>query len=136
MIECKTCLQKGWTPRRATIFDIDLEVTAVGTKGQQTVLQILQRSNPRPIQISDPELLKTVAALDLAKQFTPTPIARQCEVWGIPYRSTPEQTPPAHTMMGGQPVLPQQPAMPTMGQGLVTPFNPGMGMPGFGNFGR
>lgn len=122
MIECQTCLQNGWEPRRATIFDIDLEVTAVGTKGQQTVLQILQRSNPRPIQIADPELLKTVAALDLAKQFSPTPVEKQRELWGISSHGGQVQQP-------GQGQAPSMPSM--MGQGMQQqPMNqqPQMGM--------
>lgn len=134
LIECQKCLSNGWEPKRASIFDIDLEVTAVGTKGQQTVLQILNRSAPRPIQIQDPELLKTVQAIDLAKKFAPVPVEKQREMWGIRAPSPNVQqplsgaAPPAYAAPR-QPV--QAPQMPSMGVGMSMPGAPGMG----GNFG-
>ena len=137
LIECQKCLANGWEPRRASIFDIDLEITAVGTKGQQTVLQILNRSTPRPIQIQDPELLKTVQPLDLAKKFCPTPVEKQREMWGIKAPAPNVQQPlgaAAPPAQAGPPQVPQQPMqqpqMPTMGVSM--PGLPGMGG---GNFG-
>jgi hypothetical protein len=106
------CSQCGMDAPRATIFDVDLQVKAVGTKGQQTVLQILARSEPRPIQVSDPEILKGIGPLDLIKKFQPTPPGKQRELWNLP-APQPQAQPqgPVHT---GPPPVQQQP-QPQMG---------------------
>lgn len=98
MIECPVCYQHGWEPARASIFDIDLELSATGQPGEKkTVLQILQRSNPRPIQVDDPELLKTIKPLDLVKRFAPTPVEKQRELWDI---TEIEEQPPRQSLSG------------------------------------
>lgn len=125
MVECSVCLQNGQEPRRASIFDIDLEVTAVGTKGQQTVLQILNRSTPRPIQIADPEILKTVGPLDLARQFSPTPPDKQRGMWGIDDSPRQQQGGPPPVQHQNQQRAANQ--MPSMGAGVNMPGLPGMG---------
>ena len=147
MIECPHCLSKGWQPRRASIFDVDLEVKAVASgNGNQTLLQILNRSNPRDIQVQDPEIRKLIVPLDLPKKFASTPVQKQREIWGIAapnpmnniggamgqtvQQNTISQTQAPQGQVSYQP--PQQPQMPAM-----TP--PQMTMPGFqgqgGNFG-
>lgn len=90
MINCSNC----GDGKRASIFDVDLQITAVGTKGQQTFLQIINRSEPRQIQVQDPEVLKTIGPLDLAKKFSPTPLNKQAEMWGITPMQAPHQAAP------------------------------------------
>lgn len=124
MIECQTCLQNGLEPRRASIFDVDLEVKSVAAgKGAQTILQILNRSTPRQIQVADPEVLKTIVPMDLARKFSPTPVEKQRELWGIVAPIPGVQSPVAP----GQPAQSQlAPAMPAMG----APMAAMPGMPG------
>lgn len=85
VLGCRVCAAHNMTPRRAGLFDVDLDLVAVPSgDGKQTNLQILNRSNPRPLQVTDPEVLKTIKPLDLISKFQPTPVEKQSEVWGIP----------------------------------------------------
>lgn len=103
MINCGSC----GNGKRASVFDVDLQITAVGSKGQQTFLQILNRSEPRPIQVQDPEVLKGIQPLDLIQKFSPTPLDKQAEWWGTgeQRQPAPQAPPPAPQMQ--QPVAPQ-----------------------------
>lgn len=79
-VGCHSCAN----PTRASIFDVDL----VGYRqrsgnGNQTNLIITQVIGPCPIRIQDPEVLKTVKALDLPKLYAPTPLDVQQKLWGI-----------------------------------------------------
>jgi len=116
LIECAGCAAKGTMPVRATIFDVDLEVSASKTPdGKQTALIVLNRSAPRPIQIADPELLARVQKpMDLLAKFTPTPMEEQEKIW--PFRDAP-------TTAAQPPVMGQTPMMqpPMMGQQGVVP---------------
>lgn len=93
VLSCRVCEQHNQNPqlthhlvpRRATIFDVDLELTAVSAgDGKLTTLQILNRSNPRPIQVADPAVLESIKPLDLASKYRPTSLEKQSELWGIP----------------------------------------------------
>lgn len=109
VIECSNCQQ----PERASIFDVDLQVQRMGTKGQQTFLQILNWSEPRPIQVADPEVLKTIQPLDLPKRFAPTPPDVQCKIFGLTM-PIPTSGPGAPPIVGQQQQSPppvQQPPM-------------------------
>lgn len=111
IIQCSACAN----PVRATIFDVDIEVQRLGTKGQQTFLQIHNYSNPRPIQVSDPEVLKNIKPLDLAKKFAPTPPEVQMKIYGF-QTMVPTSGPQAPPIVGQQPnQLPTAPAGPSMG---------------------
>lgn len=114
---CSHCGQTGYvaeslecnnpgcsSPKRATLFDVDLEVQRLGTAGQQTFLQVFNYSEPRPIQIQDPEVLKGIKALDLAKKFAPTPPEKQLTIHGL------QSAPPAMQ----QPVMSAPPMPPGM----------------------
>lgn len=147
MINCSSC----GNGKRASIFDVDLQITATGSKGQQTHLNILNRSEPRPIQIQDPEVLKTVGPLDLAKKFAPTTLAEQKELWDLepsgpqqPQAAAQPMAPPfmgpmghvpaqvAQSVMAGQHAAPY-PSPPAQGQGGAVPMQPsGMGVPSQG----
>ncbi len=117
LTETINCAQCG-NGRRASIFDVDLQITSVGSKGQQTFLQILNRSEPRPVQVQDPSVLAAIQPLDLIKKFSPTPINKQIEWWGsgqptAPAPQTP-QAPMGHQYPGMPapgPQVPQPPAM-------------------------
>lgn len=104
VIECRNCTPQGHTPQRASIFDVDLQVQAVGNPGSQTFLQILTTSQPRPLQIQDPKVLESVKPLDLLKKFAPTPIERQRQIWNIQVRNAP--------IVGQQPGQPPMPMAP------------------------
>ena len=80
--EVISCTQCG-SGQRADIFDVDMSVERVpdgkGNKG--TNLLITEWSEPRPIDARYTEIAKP---MDLKKIFTPTPIAKQEELFG-PY---------------------------------------------------
>jgi hypothetical protein len=121
-IECLNCK----TPQRATLFDVDLEVQRMGTKGQQTFLQILTWSDPRPIQVSDPEVLKTIIPMDLPKKFAPTTPEVQMKIYGF-QTAVPTSGPMAPPIVGQQPSMgtPSQPQMPQpqpMAQAPAMPY--------------
>lgn len=84
LVTCAVCEEQGLEPRRASIFDIDLEIVAVPSgDGKQKNLSILSRSEPRPINVQDPDILAKIQPLDLLRQFAPTPVEKQREVFGI-----------------------------------------------------
>ncbi len=135
VIECSSCQN----PQRASIFDVDLQVQRMGTKGQQTFLQILNWSEPRPIQVSDPEILKTIQPLDLPKKFAPTPPEAQVKIFGLstsvptsgpgapPIVGQPQQQPPMQATPPMQPPMPQQAPqgpMPGPSLGTAPPMQP------------
>lgn len=116
-LQCSACQ----APVRATIFDVDLQVQRMGTSGQQTFLQIFAFSEPRPIQVQDPEVLKNIKPLDLPKKFAPTQPETQMHVLGMNAAapSMAAHHPPAVQMpsMGG-PNMPQmQPQFPAVPYG-------------------
>jgi hypothetical protein len=86
LVACPVCAQystpdKVLQPRRATLFDVYFQLWAVKSgDGQQTNLQILDRSNPCPFQGPGP----MPAPLDLLAKYTPTSLEKQAELWGIP----------------------------------------------------
>lgn len=126
VIECNTpgCN----TPERSTIFDVDLVVQRMKSgDGRQTSLQILNFSEPRPIQVSDPTVLETIKPLDLGKKFGPTPLADQLQIHGLGQPQQAVAPPPQQVgvpMMGTPPLTaPAAPAAPSAmaGVGMVYP---------------
>jgi len=116
-IACSACQ----APQRASIFDVDLQVMKQGSRGQQTFLNIISFSNPRPVQVQDAEALKDIKPIDLSKKFAATPIDTQRKLWnlsgeapaqppapqGAPGPQSGWQPPPGVPMnMQGQPVSP------------------------------
>lgn len=83
LIECANCTPQGGEARRAQLWDVDLQVQLLQA-GDRKMLQIHSYSDPRPIQINDPEIMKRAQPLDLIKQFAPTPREKQEELWGQP----------------------------------------------------
>ena len=113
VIECAACTPQGLTPIRASIFDVDLQVQAVGNPGSQTFLQIPTTSAPQPLQVADAKVLETIKPLDLLKKFAPTSLELQRQIWNIQVRNAP--------IVGQQPV--GQPPMP-MVPGVAQPQMP------------
>ena len=78
LVACPVCQQHNLQPRRATLFDVWFSLKAVKSgDGQQTNLQILDRSNPCPFP-------GMPGPLNLLEKYTPTSIEKQAELWGIP----------------------------------------------------
>lgn len=76
------CLSPGCgKPERTRMWDVDLLVQRMKSgDGQQTILQILNHSEPRPISVPDPSAIKP---LDLLKKFRPTSLENQLKIHGI-----------------------------------------------------
>jgi hypothetical protein len=107
VIECQYCTPQGLTPQRCGIFDVDLQVQAVGNPGSQTFLQILSTSGPRPLQVQDAKVLESIKPIDLLRKFAPTSIERQRQTWNIQVRAAA----PAVAQQPGQPPMPTPPGM-------------------------
>lgn len=126
VIECVHCTPQGLTPVRASIFDVDMQVQAVGNPGSQTFLQVLATSGPRPIQVADSKVLEAIKPLDLLQKFAPTPLEMQRQIWNIQVANPPG----IGQQSMGQPPMPMTPGMPapTMQQ-LQQPIPTGVIMP-------
>ncbi len=108
VLRCRACN----SPRRQTIFEIDLQMTKIRTGEKQTVFQIINYSEPRPLQVA-PEVLSEIQGTDIAAKFAkfgPTPPDTQRKYMTLP---------------AAQPQLPQAPMGQTTGQPGVTSFQPG-----------
>lgn len=129
LVTCRVCNQYSAKPRRATLFDVDLELISVPSgEGKQTNLQILNRSTPRPIQVADPRILETIKPIDLIKKFSPTPLSKQSELWNIPIvdkNATKQASGAPSGQQGGLPSMVPG-GMPATGQ----PSFPGIQQPG------
>jgi len=134
VVNCSAC----GAGKRASIFDVDLQITSVGTKGQQTFLQILNRSEPRPIQVEDPQILASIQPLDLLAKFKPAPLDKQAEWWGTATAEDRNPAPPVQAQVHQQPMYqpPQQPvyqAPPPAAPNPLAPPQPTAAAPtGFG----
>lgn len=105
IIECAVCASTGRTPLRAQLWDVDIQLQAVRSSDRR-LLQILNHSEPRPIQVQDPEVLKTIKPLDLQKKFAPTPLEKQYELFGAPDNTA---APPPNTQQVAPPTGYAQP---------------------------
>lgn len=111
MIECRACTNAGGTARRATIFDVDMNVKRVGDPngGNQTSINISQWSVPGPV---DPNFKDFAKSLDLPRVYTPTPPEKQCELFGITATQQPKERTPVTSGEASRPWGNQQPAAP------------------------
>lgn len=81
-ITCTNCTQHGWTPQRATIYDVDLQVMAPRTgENNSTNLQVVSMSDPKPLDPQFEDLLQY--KINLENRFAPTPLDKQAELWKI-----------------------------------------------------
>jgi len=103
------CLSPGCgKPERARIWDVDLLVQRMKSgDGQQTILQPLNHSEPRPISVPDPSAIKP---LDLLKKFKPTSLEMQLKIHNLAV------PPPVGAQMASPP--PQMMQYPNVGQGV------------------
>jgi hypothetical protein len=154
VIQCANCTPAGNQPRRATLYDVDLQVKAQPTgEGKQTLLIVLATSDPKPVDPQFAPLLE--GKIDLAKKFAATPIAQQEKKWkrgsgqglvqqgqpapaqgtpGVPaqqpypvqgYAQVPQQQPlPQFQPPAQQPPQPQQGAVQPLPQTPPDPTNP------------
>lgn len=161
-ISCTNCAQYGWTPVRATIFDVDLQVAAPRTgENNSTNLQIVGMSDPKPLDPQFEDLLKFKPNLE--NRFSPTPLDKQAEMWQMtgagqqapsqggygaqqpppppasyaqPYGNTAVQHPspqqPQYQPAATQQPQYQQPAAPGYPQHQVAPQQPQVQPPGYG----
>lgn len=110
-IRCVNCEARGTQPRRATIFDVDMQVRAVRTgDGEQTNLMVEATSDPKPIDQEFQELLQY--APDLSKLCSPTPLEEQARIWhrhAQPHMQQPPAQPQQYAQAYGQPPQGQQP---------------------------
>jgi len=119
VVQCQHCQ----SPRRATIFDVDIQVKRTKSndpKVRGTILQIVAFSNPQPIQ---PGFSELAVPIDLLKRFSPTPIQEQQKSYSqlLGHQTTQAQVPAgapvAAPMMAPQPhmqnahLIGQQPGM-------------------------
>lgn len=98
VVSCKNCTPIGQTPRRATLFDVDMRVRRkpANDGSDKTTLLVVGWSEPRPI---DPQYAELAKPLALDKIYSPTPWDRQIEKFGPP--STQQGQPPRTPVNGG-----------------------------------
>ncbi len=136
IIDCMSCTNAGGLAKRATIFDVDMNVKRIKATdgGNQTTLSISQWSPPRPIDVNYKDFGK---ALDLPKIYAPTAPDKQCELFNYkPNASgrTPVTAGDAARPYGGQQQMQQPPSnqvpygAPTM-NGPAMPPPPAMQQP-------
>jgi hypothetical protein len=126
IIECRSCSPAGGTARRATIFDVDMNVNRVADPngGNNTTLSISQWSAPGAV---DPNFKEFHKSLDLEKIYTPTPIEKQRELFDVkgPIQRTPVTSgEAARPWQGQQAAPPMQQQMPPPPQMAAPPQNP------------
>jgi predicted RNA-binding Zn-ribbon protein involved in translation (DUF1610 family) len=83
IIECTQCTPAGGTAKRATIFDVDMNVQRIESSdgGNQTTLTISKWSAPRPL---DPAFKEFGEPMDLAKTYAPTALDKQADLFKVP----------------------------------------------------
>lgn len=129
IIECRQCTPAGGTAKRATIFDVDMNVKRVQSAngGNQTSLQISNWSAPGPI---DPHFKDFNKALDLATIYAPTPLEKQRELFQI--SGAPTQRTPVTSGEAARPwAQHQQQAPQTQPQPQQNPYQAPQPNPGF-----
>lgn len=109
VVYCAKCASTGQVPRRATLWDVDIQVRMQPNPNDpsKSILMILNHSAPRPIDPAFIEIAKPLALLDI---FKPTPPEEQRKLWNI--QEPGGQAPPAPTAAPYQsPIQPPQPAV-------------------------
>lgn len=120
LIECRQCTPAGGRARRATLFDVDMQVKRVETgsgSAKQTTLSVVRFSAPRPIDKSFEALAK---AMPLEKIYVPTPLDTQANLFGV--SAAPQRQPRTAADIASQP---------TGAPGFGPPQGQPAGAPGF-----
>lgn len=126
IIECKQCTPLGGTAKRATIFDVDMQVKRVSSSqggNDATDLVIVRTSPPRPVDKRFENLKKPLA---LEKIYAPTPIETQATQFGV---TTTNRQPRTTGDISSGAAMPPPGAFVPQG---VPPMGPPPEMPGFG----
>lgn len=127
IMQCMACSPQGRVAARATLFDVDMNVSRVAAaagQGKQTALSVTRWSNPRPV---DPNYTSLWKPLPLEKIYAPTPLNIQAEQFGV--KGTPPPTDNS-TGSGRQPMTGEGHHRPFASSGL--PAAPTMGAPMMG----
>jgi len=92
LVSCVNCTPLGKTPKRATIFDVDLKVRRVESQdsSNRTTLQIIGHSDPRPI---DKRLIEFAKPEDLNRIYGPTDLQKQATLFQV--QGAPQQRDPS-----------------------------------------
>lgn len=89
VISCSGCNQIGRVPKRASIFDVDLQLKATRFGDGTWKLMILDRSVAKPVEPQYQDLLQQVPDLD--KVFAPSSLEYQAKIWNISQSPRPVQ---------------------------------------------
>lgn len=82
VISCPTCVQRGTTPRRASLWDVDIQVKIVKKTDDPNKHTLLISGYTAPMPI-DPQFAELAKPLDLANIFKPTSLEEQAVLWGV-----------------------------------------------------
>lgn len=124
IIQCSHCTPQGGSARRATIFDVDMQVKRVSSaKGDSdaTQLIVVRWSAPRAI---DQRFVQLAKPMQLDKIYTPTPLETQATQFAVPASGVNRQPRNTGDISSGAANPPPSAFVP---QGM-----PGMGMPQMG----
>ena len=125
IIECRSCTPAGGTAKRATIFDVDMNVNRVADPngGNQTTLAISNWSAPGPV---DPNFKDFNKSLNLEQIYAPTPIEKQRDLFDVkgPIRTPVTSGDASRPWQGQQPPQQQQnlPPPPQMQPPMTNPY--------------
>lgn len=126
VIECRSCSPTGGSARRATIFDVDMQVKRVETgsgDSKQTALVITRTSSPRPI---DKNFIQLAKPLPLEKIYAPTALDMQAKQFDVAADAAAPRQPRTAGDISSQAPQGPLPNVPSMGP---TGMPPMMGNP-------
>jgi hypothetical protein len=132
VIQCRNCTPAGGAARRATIFDVDMQVKRIETssgQGKQTSLMIVRTSPPQAIGKAFEALGKP---LPLEKTYAPTPLETQAQQFGVTTSNRQPRTAADIASNAPQQGQPSMEAHPQQGQQMAPP--PSFGPPQGGGF--
>lgn len=82
VVHCPTCAQRGTQPKRATLWDVDIQVQLVPSAKDPTKHDLMINGYTAP-QAIGAQFADIAKPLDLVKKFCPTPIAQQASLWNL-----------------------------------------------------
>jgi len=82
VISCPTCAQRGTSPKRASIWDVDIQVQLIKKIDDPNKHTLLISGYTAPAAI-DPQFADIAKPLDLPGSFKPTALEDQAVTWGI-----------------------------------------------------
>jgi hypothetical protein len=82
VIHCPSCQQKGTTAKRASLWDVDIQVQITKSIDDPNKQTLIINGYTAPMAIS-PQFVDIAKPLDLPAIFKPTPLEEQRLLWGI-----------------------------------------------------